>query len=223
MAFGRLTSKDLTVFDQRAKELILDAIAQGCTGRISSRGHCILRNNSNETASVPPNMSSRNRSSQNVSAQVRRLLAAHRPARNDASASTVAAGRPERITVARAFADHGVAFSSWLDERACDLPADAVIDVRLDETGQTVFEYTAAPPETLEIAPMNSTARADAELPRTEDSATLRRIREALGEDPRIAELSTRVEGLQAELDREKRRADEAEARIALLKEALGV
>lgn len=77
-AFGRLTNRDLTTFAQIAKELILEAIAKGCTGRISTKGHCILHNNTGGTASVPRNMTSPNRASQNSRAQIRKLLATHR-------------------------------------------------------------------------------------------------------------------------------------------------
>ncbi|MDP9904737.1 hypothetical protein [Arthrobacter bambusae] len=52
-AFDRLTNRDLTTFDQIAKDLILDAIAKGCTGRISPKGHCVLHNNTGEGEQTP--------------------------------------------------------------------------------------------------------------------------------------------------------------------------
>lgn len=74
-SFVQLTRKDLSGFDKRAQDLIMDAIDHGCIGRVSAKGHCILRNSSGESAAVPRNMSSPNRTAQNSRAQVRRLLA----------------------------------------------------------------------------------------------------------------------------------------------------
>lgn len=73
-SFGPLTKRDLTAFDQEATDLILEAIELGCTGRVSTKGHCIIRNNSGETTAVPRNLSTLNRGSQNAKAQIRRLL-----------------------------------------------------------------------------------------------------------------------------------------------------
>lgn len=77
--FGTLTRRDLTAFDQKATDLILSAIEFGCIGRVSNRGHAILRNNTGKTTAVPRTMSTPNRSAQNARAQVKRLLASHRP------------------------------------------------------------------------------------------------------------------------------------------------
>ena len=76
--FGTLARSDLTTFDKEAKALILAAIEAGCIGRVSNRGHCILRNDAGQTTAVPRNMTTPNRSAQNAKAQVRRLLTDHR-------------------------------------------------------------------------------------------------------------------------------------------------
>lgn len=76
-SFGQLGRNDLLAFDRLAKELILEAIELGCTGRISAKGHCILRNRTGDTAAVPRHMTAPNRTAQNARAQVRRLLVAH--------------------------------------------------------------------------------------------------------------------------------------------------
>lgn len=79
-SFGELARGDLLAFDRLAKELILEAIELGCTGRISAKGHCILRNRTGDTAAVPRHMTAPNRTAQNTRSQVRRLLVAHRDA-----------------------------------------------------------------------------------------------------------------------------------------------
>lgn len=133
----RLTSRDLTAFDQRAKELILNAMELGCTGKISSRHHAILRNAAGGTTSVPRNLTSQNRTSQNCEAGVRRLLEEHRQATPaiEAAEDVGRTLRPSTITVKEAFLQHGAAFSSWLDKLGHGLPADACIEVRESADG----------------------------------------------------------------------------------------
>lgn len=128
----RLTSRDLTAFDKRAKELILNAMEQGCTGKISSRHHAILRNAAGGTTSVPRNLTSQNRTSQNCEAGVRRLLEEHAEAMPDTEAPAGGghAQEPSTITVKEAFLRHGAAFSSWIDTLSHSLPANARIEVR---------------------------------------------------------------------------------------------
>lgn len=74
-SFGRLTKKDLRAFDELATELILEAIELGCQGRVSRRGHCLLRNADGETTAIARNLTSANRAAQNARAQIRRLTA----------------------------------------------------------------------------------------------------------------------------------------------------
>lgn len=73
-SFRALTARDLGGFDKHAKALILQAIEHGCTGRVSAKGHCILRNTHGDTTAVPRSMSVANRSAQNSRAAVRRLI-----------------------------------------------------------------------------------------------------------------------------------------------------
>ncbi|MFE4834477.1 hypothetical protein ACFRAU_07325 [Arthrobacter sp. NPDC056691] len=78
-SFRRLTRTDLATFDREAKDLIIASMQIGCLGRISSKGHCILRNNTGGTTSVPRNMTTSNRTAQNVRSDMRRIMAEHRP------------------------------------------------------------------------------------------------------------------------------------------------
>lgn len=242
-AFGRLTNHDLLGFDQIATDLVLDAIAQGCTGRVSAKGHCILRNNTGDTASVPRNMTSPNRASQNAKAQVRRLLATHHPiGETDQDTLDTSSAAPRRMSIAQAFTDHSGPFSSWFDEQADGLPGDAEIEVSFGQDGTPAFRrippaadsQTLTPPEPEERpareeepnAPMNNryeTSSSPSEKEADHPAIVLQRVREALGTDPRVAELEAENQGLRAELEQQRGRADEAEGRIALLKEALGV
>jgi hypothetical protein len=73
-----LTRTDLRGFDKQATDLILKAIEAGCTGRVSSKGHAILRNRTGQTASVPRDLSKPNRTGANTTAAVSRLITATR-------------------------------------------------------------------------------------------------------------------------------------------------
>lgn len=52
--WGRLTKKDLRGFDDDAQAAILAAVARGARGRVSRRGHAILRNSTGDSMSVTP-------------------------------------------------------------------------------------------------------------------------------------------------------------------------
>lgn len=78
--YRSLAREDLTAFDREAKDLTLAAMIVGCVGRISAKGHAILRNDAGGTASIPRNMTTPNRSAQNVRADIKRLLREHEAA-----------------------------------------------------------------------------------------------------------------------------------------------
>lgn len=149
-AFRRLTRGDLTTFDGEAKELILKAMERGCVGRVSSRGHAILRNNTGGSASVPRNMTSPNRTAQNTRADVKRLLAEHRslPSLPADAAVRTAPRQAQRLTVSQAFVEHPAAFSRWFDALAVGLPADQELEVSFDEAGDVRFTVIDPPAPT---------------------------------------------------------------------------
>lgn len=138
-AFRRLTRADLVTFDREAKDLILEAMEVGCLGRVSAKGHAILRNNTGGTTSVPRNMTAPNRSAQNARADMRRLLAEHRPAL-EKPPSTRPPRRAQQMTVAQAFVEHGAAFSRWFDALPAGLRADQLLKVSFDEADAPSFE-----------------------------------------------------------------------------------
>lgn len=74
--YRALRKKDLGGFDKDATSLILEAMDAGCSGKVSNRGHCILRNSAGGTAAIPKNLTAANRTARNARAQVARLIAA---------------------------------------------------------------------------------------------------------------------------------------------------
>lgn len=233
--FRKLTRDDLTTFDREAKDLILDAMSVGCLGRISGKGHAILRNNTGGTTSVPRNLTSQNRTAQNARADMRRLLAQHRREVPDAEQPLRAPTGPRQITVARAFTQYGSEFVRWLDEQG-GLPADALIDVEIPDSGTPQFRVVSVPAVTVAAPTPNqksiprteitvSTAKPDKTKPTIPDSsegaeATLKRIRDVLGVDPEVVQLRARIAELEEQLSDEKTRADAAETRLELIQQA---
>jgi hypothetical protein len=256
--FRRLTRADLITFDPEAKDLILEAMDVGCLGRISSKGHCILRNNAGGSTSIPRNMSSPNRTAQNARADMKRLFAAHQP-NAEPPVSDLTSRRTQLITVAQAFVAHGNTFSRWFDDLPGGLPADQLLEISFNETDEPFFNAVAAQdlepkprPTSSEPQPLRKTRRSshlriapepgqEAEIdmsaqPEDQDpnseqipvphwtikspEEVLASVRDALGEDPRVAVLERRVTELEKALTKETERADEAQSRLGLIKEA---
>jgi hypothetical protein len=70
----RLSNGDLRGFDARARELIGQAMDLGAVGRVSTKGHAILRAPNGMTISVSRTLASSNRARQNVEAQFARAF-----------------------------------------------------------------------------------------------------------------------------------------------------
>lgn len=121
--FGQLTHRDLRAFDQRATDLVLTAMDVGCTGRVSSKGHAILRNSAGQTTSVPPTSISLNRSAQNAAADLKRFLEGHA---TQPEASLTPTDLTSPITVVEALDRHGMAFSNWMDTHGELSPEDKI-------------------------------------------------------------------------------------------------
>lgn len=73
--YGRLSRVDLKGFDRRAQNIVLMAMERGAEGRISNKGHAILRSPNGETMSVSKNTGQGNRGLQNMEADFRRCFA----------------------------------------------------------------------------------------------------------------------------------------------------
>lgn len=72
--FTRLRRVDMKGFDQRAQNLVLMAMERGGEGRISTKGHAILRSPNGQTMSVSRNTAQGNRSYLNMEADFRRCF-----------------------------------------------------------------------------------------------------------------------------------------------------
>lgn len=70
----RLTSNDLRSFDDRARNLVLRAMDLGAVGRVSTKGHVIVRAPNGATLSVSRTLKASNRGRQNVEAQFARAF-----------------------------------------------------------------------------------------------------------------------------------------------------
>lgn len=70
----KLTRAELRGFDDKATELILAAMERGAVGRISTKGHCILRAPSGATMSVSRNTGMGNRGRYNMEAEFARIF-----------------------------------------------------------------------------------------------------------------------------------------------------
>lgn len=72
--YGALTARDLSGFDAEPRALVLDAIARGATGRLSNRGHVILRSPDGVRTAAVQRKFTNNRGAQNSRAGVERLF-----------------------------------------------------------------------------------------------------------------------------------------------------
>lgn len=138
--FRKLKSTDLKVFNQKASDMILRASEAGCLGRISNKGHVILRNNSGGTISISRNLSSNNHSLQKAEADLRRLLAGHTNNVEDDAPPKAAVNQTVRTTVSQAFLDYGSEFSAWFDTIEQGMSPDDQIVVTVDSSGKPSFE-----------------------------------------------------------------------------------
>jgi len=138
-------------FDADARKLILDAIEAGCTGRVSAKGHAILRNAGRGTCSIAPKLPAANRARQNTMSSYRQFMAEH-------EREYVKQGHPlikpmtlnERMTLSRVMSDHHAEFARFMDEHP-GIDGDAQILVT-GTPGDLRFEVmvdspTAPPPE----------------------------------------------------------------------------
>jgi hypothetical protein len=85
-AFRKLTRQDLTQFDTESTKLILKAMELGGLGRVSSKGHAILRSPGGQTMSVSRKFKSGNRSGQNITATFKRFFGPYMDAETQAAA-----------------------------------------------------------------------------------------------------------------------------------------
>lgn len=209
-AFVKLTRKDLATFDRGSTDLILDAMTAGCTGRISSRGHAILHNAADGTASVPRNLTAPNRASQNARSDMRRFMAEHTQhyvSTNDAGLTQHRKPTTRHITVSKALVEYGAVFTKWMDKLPHGLPAQAIVSVTCGNPDTAAFAVHAIP-ETPPAPPAPKIA-----------SATP--VERSPGESQLVARLTKQVTGLTEQNTALTRRATAAEALIESLRRLL--
>lgn len=136
-SFRALTAKELSGFDLDARELILTAIDAGCTGRVSRKGHAILRNNTGVTSSVSRHLTTQNRTAQNARAQIKRLIDSHRS--ENAPLQGPATTSETTVSVNQALTDYAMEFSNWLSREAVDAAPTDPIRVTLHPDGTHGF------------------------------------------------------------------------------------
>ena len=107
-SWKKLTRSDIRTFDDRSTEIVLSAMkVDGAEGRVSSRGHAILRAPNGETMSVSRKMSHLNRGGQNIESEFGRIfghLLDQQEHADEASRASVAPApieHPEREVVMR--------------------------------------------------------------------------------------------------------------------------
>lgn len=91
-----------------------------------------------------------------------------------------------------------------------EAPAAPITDIASKEAIIPVVPNTGSP----------ATNESDTDQP-VDPVDVLAQIRSLLGPDPRVGELEARISELERQLTAEKHRADEAEARLALINDAL--
>lgn len=232
--FRRLTRKELAGFNDHTKELILEAMKMGCVGHISARGNCILRNNAGGSVSVSRNKTSTERMRHNVRADIRRLITQHHCTDYSVVGQRTTRDR-QKIAVGRAFIEHGAAFARWLDQLPEGLPAEQLLQIEFDDTGEPAFFVTQEFEDTDADVPQpeQSSAGHDSDdvpavtrggqgvPPATATAAPANTVSDVLVDESELTRLREIVATLHTKLAGETRRADEAHARLELVREVL--
>jgi hypothetical protein len=260
--WGTLTRQDLRGFDEDQTKAILYAMDNGGVARLSSNGHCIIRNDQGQTMSV--SRSAGGRRKQNVAADLCRLFGAPTtdpPPRAQAQAN--GHSDPSRVTTQGMEADEVLACPAkgcevtfvtegarythvtthhWqCPQEGCGFVGRNAQSANLHHIrvhrginpakGRTKKPADAerarepAPTPALVTTMLRREAEASVALDGETQpvstgpdphrpEAVLARVREALGEDPRVPQL-------RAEVDRLTRERDDALAQLSLVREAL--
>lgn len=95
--FKKLRRTDLRTFDTRSQTIILEAMERGGQGRISTKGHAILRSPNGMTMSVSRNTAAGNRSFQNMEADFRRCFGDLPMEKESATQGSLASALPDLV------------------------------------------------------------------------------------------------------------------------------
>lgn len=240
--YHTLTRQELKGFDRTARDIILKAMERGGTGRVSSRGHAILRAPNGQTMAVSRVLRRDNRGMQNTLAEYRRNFCADLDTAEACASETVLTPPPPPVVESEAptapepvpdVKEPVVPKRNTIEcpAHGCDekfaTPEDAVAHANEAHYACRACAFWSTAPQGLSshrrivhegARPGRKKAMEEAPVQQgVEDPAvTLAKVREALGASPREAELTE-------ELEAARRRIGELEAKLALLREALEV
>lgn len=216
--WGHLGNGDLRAFDDLGKELIRLAMERGGEGRVSSKGHVILRSPSGATMAVARNLKSGNRGAQNARSQFVKVFGpldespewAQVPAPEkepEPELVPVGSGEPTLTcpvsTCDAVFVTEGARYSHCEKvHHKCAQPGCGFVG----KSAQSIRAHVRIVHEGFRPAKGTSKVR--------KVTDTLDQIRELLGEDPRIKELEAQVARLE-------KANDELRKQLAKIKEAL--
>lgn len=230
VTWKQLGQPDLRTFDDTAKKLVLKAMELGGTGRISSKGHAILRSPSGQTLSVARSLGRGNRSRQNTVAAFNRAFG---PFEEDCEVSDSVPENTRSLSVVHDEPSNGVGD----EEPTLECPADGCEAVFVTEGGRythvTEKHDRCTEPGCMFVA-KNKTGRMAHERAvhqgfaarkgtgRTQKmEAALRAVVEAL--PPEYLPANERVAELEKENEALRKQVEDLEAKIALIKEGLGL
>lgn len=224
----RMTANDLRHCDSKAKEIILRAMELGAVGRLSSKGHVIVRAPNGATMSVSRNMTSSNRSRQNTEAEFARVFEGVDvpEQRNEGSLAlvpvteTVAFDRePDLECPAKdceaVFVTEGARYSHIEKEHSKCYECGYVAKNEVALRGHTAMSHSENPP--WKRAAEANKGRKRGKKAELTDAGIVAAIRELLKTDEELE----RVPQLEAELKAARQRIAELEGKLARLKEAL--
>ena len=246
-----LNRNDLRGFNEPAIQIIVAAMEAGAVGRVSNKGHAIIRAPGGGTMSVSKDPTKANRGLQNQLSDFRRLFGCEpEDVKRGERVSTMTQAvkevpvqqKPEPVKCTakgcnKVFATEGARYSHVeRDHAKCRVPGCgfAAIDnrgeaahYRMHHKGEAAKQRLGAAAKKRAEAKPPEPAAAPAPAPaevlskQSEERKQLSRIRDILGPDPRVKDLQRRLEQCGAALERANTRIGELEAKLKLMKEAL--
>lgn len=237
-----LNRNDLRGFNEDAIKIILAAMDAGGVARVSRSNHCIIRGPQGGTMSVAMGITKANRGIQNATAEFKRVFGKdwsevekpREPARTSedlAPAPSLGEAEPTlecpvktcdaTFVTEGARYDHCQKVHHPCREPGCQFvsatPSGELAHYRIVHLGVHPRKGTgkAAKKAKKKVAPK------PAPQPARVEGEVVKQIRDLLGPDPRVAELEAENKHLRQELDNARTRAEELDAKLRLLKEAL--
>lgn len=235
-ALGR---RDLGGFNEEAIAIITAATNLGATGRVSNRGHAIIRGPNGQTMSVSKDPTKANRGLQNQLSDFRRIFGmepSEALKRKEGPVPTTAIPQQQGVKPSlirceakgcnQTFVTEGARYSHVQRDHVpcrvpgCQFPAvdkrGEAAHYRMHHKGEAATQRQGKPAKKeVEVTPAVTETRT------TELEKQLSRIRDVLGPDPRVKDLQARLEECHARNEVLKKELGELQAKLKLMKEAL--